>query len=55
MAGLSAPFTKEDEVACRVDVEAPGSVLQRCTRSLRLANFSLVSSIAKTSSTHSRS
>ena len=33
----------------------PGNVLQRCTRSLRLANLSLVSSSAKSSSTHALS
>ena len=35
--------------------EPPGSVLHRCKRSLRLANFSLPSSVANISSTHSRS
>jgi len=33
----------------------PGNVLQRCTRNLRLANLSLVSSSAKSSSTHALS
>lgn len=34
---------------------APGIVLQRCTRSLRLANLSRLSAIVRISSTHSRS
>jgi hypothetical protein len=43
-------------VGRKVDViEPPSTVLHRCTRNLRLANLSLASSIAKISSTHSRS
>jgi hypothetical protein len=35
--------------------DEPVRVLQRCNRSLRLANLRFVSSSARTSSTHSRS
>jgi len=38
-----------------VEERAPGKVLHRCTLSLRFANLSLFSSMAKISSTHSRS
>jgi len=49
-----------DEGSCFFGVVVPfcpilGTVLHRCTRSLRLANLSLDSSIAKISSMHTRS